>query len=944
MLSRKHIDLVVKWKMQWWIIASFLVLITIISFSNFTSAQSATDTTFLRAIQDQGVNTSNLSASNAISRYDTARLMSSVECLDCLNPPQRMRERYTRQWLNDFVVIPSNNFDDLTHPVTRYKSLNYYYCTAYAADQWYINGYPRTSSPYCPGKFCGTANTSMSEFVQIIFNISAKYSSVDYDADWKSILARTVQLSNIAQASIYDLDDLATIKRSAEWCTDTSCDTMTQAQLTAYAKYCTYNLLACNFNTFAGAGEKTWPVAQLNILVKESIIPNSQADAISRVITRLAPRQQMINIFATINNKTQCDFDNDYDGDKVDNTKDNCPYDSNPSQRDTNKWWVGDVCDCDIDNDGKPNGLGAVDDLGKVIYTNLRTTRGCYDDNGDDNTVIDNCLTNYNPWQEDLNNNGIGDACETTNLRGLRVKPDTMCAVAPATVWFGCTYTGAIWPINWSFGDGGKTQGCNVSHRYTTPATYTVQARANSGVNATTTIKVIGSSQQPWLALTTTTPVVSVGQTIKIKPVFRGSIDTIQYVSSLGNMSRTPSQDVIFSTSQAGNYSITAKAYRNNIIIAASQIIVSVSSTTQRNISVILRPDSLTNKVNTPIKFTTTLNGITASAIKSVSWDFGDGSNSVGNDLSISKIYLTSGPKVITQKIILNDNTELITMTTVWVEWSNDQCLSAYLSAVPLIQQVGQPIDFTNHLVNFGVDQLAKISCNYGDGMIKVFDTNLESYLTQAHVYLVAWQYTVQCSLTLNNWLILPTSATVTVVGRDRCWDISKYKCDMDRDKIPDICDEDIDGDGTNNLMWLILYEKPNCAIDSQNTNIPLEQYEHQQAAQGINIDNCPFRVNADQADDNKNWYGNVCDNGWSNGDGGGDTDKTSCILFDGTIYPWPCPVINPTTPSISTIQVKWCSKCPCQYVQAPSDIVRSILLNQQQSFIQVIGTTLSIK
>jgi|GEM_PF-2674409 len=130
-------------------------------------------------------------------------------------------------------------------------------------------------------------------------------------------------------------------------------------------------------------------------------------------------------------------------------------------------------------------------------------------------------------------------------------------------------------------------------------------------------------------------------------------------------MSRTPSQDVIFSTSQAGNYSITAKAYRNNIIIAASQIIVSVSSTTQRNISVILRPDSLTNKVNTPIKFTTTLNGITASAIKSVSWDFGDGSNSVGNDLSISKIYLTSGPKVITQKIILNDNTELITMTTV---------------------------------------------------------------------------------------------------------------------------------------------------------------------------------------------------------------------------------------------------------------------------------------
>jgi len=53
----------------------------------------------------------------------------------------------------------------------------------------------------------------------------------------------------------------------------------------------------------------------------------------------------------------------------------------------------------------------------------------------------------------------------------------------------------------------------------------------------------------------------------------------------------------------------------------------------------------------------------------------------------------------------------------------------------------------------------------------------------------------------------------------------------MDRDSIPDICDEDIDGDGTNNLMNLILYEKPSCIIDDNNTNLPLKQYEHQQAA-----------------------------------------------------------------------------------------------------------------
>lgn len=97
----------------------------------------------------------------------------------------------------------------------------------------------------------------------------------------------------------------------------------------------------------------------------------------------------------------------------------------------------------------------------------------------------------------------------------------------------------------------------------------------------------------------------------------------------------------------------------------------------------------------------------------------------------------------------------------------------------------------------------------------------------------------------------------------------------MDRDTIPDICDEDIDGDETNNLMNLILYERSSCVIDDDNTNLPLKQYEHQQAASGVKIDNCPFTVNKDQADDNRDGYGNVC-----------QTTDQVCILFDGTTYP----------------------------------------------------------
>jgi hypothetical protein len=30
---------------------------------------------------------------------------------------------------------------------------------------------------------------------------------------------------------------------------------------------------------------------------------------------------------------------------------------------------------------------------------------------------------------------------------------------------------------------------------------------------------------------------------------------------------------------------------------------------------------------------------------------------------------------------------------------------------------------------------------------------------------------------------------------------LSKFKCDMDKDNIPDLCDDDIDGDGYKNLI-----------------------------------------------------------------------------------------------------------------------------------------------
>jgi hypothetical protein len=78
----------------------------------------------------------------------------------------------------------------------------------------------------------------------------------------------------------------------------------------------------------------------------------------------------------------------------------------------------------------------------------------------------------------------------------------------------------------------------------------------------------------------------------------------------------------------------------------------------------------------------------------------------------------------------------------------------------------------------------------------------------------------------------------------------------MDGDKIPDICDDDIDGDWKKNLVWIISRENKDCSITSKNISTEILKKQFWVCS----LDNCPFASNEDQVDMTNNGIWDICE------------------------------------------------------------------------------------
>lgn len=100
----------------------------------------------------------------------------------------------------------------------------------------------------------------------------------------------------------------------------------------------------------------------------------------------------------------------DYDKDGVQNQVDNCPFVSNPDQKDTDGDGIGDACD----------NCPTFKNLSQLDRNNNGVGDICEDNDKDGVlNLIDNCPDYSNSDQKDENRNGIGDACEDWDNDGV---------------------------------------------------------------------------------------------------------------------------------------------------------------------------------------------------------------------------------------------------------------------------------------------------------------------------------------------------------------------------------------------------------------------------------------------------------------------------------------------------------------------------------------------
>jgi len=837
-------------KKYFWLILSLIWLLGTSVFATYED--------FSNQLKTMGLDVTTIESQADISRYDLSRLLNSVECKDCIAPKQDMINKYVQSFWSAFTATPGKDFADISFWWWLYNNLSYYYCVAYVGDNTYMRGYPKATSPVCGGKFCGNKDTTTAEFIQVVINILAKYIYKDLTLNRKEVSTRINKLKiDSYEAKNFTTEDIKNITDKSKTC-QSACALQNANEVNLYLKYCMFNIAKCNMQEVGKIKQWYWPVAELNLLYNQSIINIDQSQR--KNTDKNIDGKTVIETLFKLNGKVNCAFNNDYDCDGLDNTKDSCPNAYNPTQRDTDKDGIGDVCDDDIDGDGAKNPIGIVDDEGKIDIS--KWTKD-----------TDNCLFIVNSSQQDNNQNSMGDTCENIGSQiGIYISIDKLIGSAPLTTKFSAITKGNVNEIIWDFGDGTEGKGTPITHTFIAPGMYNIQATAKGStadVKAQVIVIVWGQIGDD-RALQTKASVIGgkINTESMLSTSLLGKFDDIQRTFPKENIisKKTTSEIVKRIFKQSGENPVIVKGYIKGKLAGISYFTIGIDEWKWA----ILKSNIANPEIHQKILFDTKTYNITQEDILMVDRDFGDDTKIQNTTLTTEYAYTKPWKRVIIQTITLTDGKKLTNIITINIV--DKTLFSSYallMTPSTLVANVWETIMFATRIIGTLLKTPLTQIAEFSDGVTqqKAWTEKMPSMFT--HIYQKNGILTPQDSIYINQCTYLKTQATIAINGIDSCldakiqWTLWKYKCDLDGDGIPDLCDTDIDNDGIPNLLGLINFENRDCSYESDpskanaNLNQAIVTKQYQRVC---SLDNAPFNNNPDQLDLNQDGIGDIQD------------------------------------------------------------------------------------
>lgn len=923
---------IISYKFLLWLFTTILLWLSY-SFANYDL--------FIDKIEGLWVTEKSIIEKKSISRYEITRYLNIADCFDCASPSPYWHQRLNNQWWVDFKNQPWNYFNDILFKSAVRSTQDYFYCVAYAWLKWYVNWFP-TSSAFCGWRYCWSNNATYAEVIQAMINIVSEQVYNKYSVRWINIDNWLKSLEKNSQ--IYKNLNIQDLQNITDWkskCWTTECKITSSSQLETYLKYCTYNINACNFNIFANLKNWDWPIAEINILYNEKVLDYNEANSIS--FYSPINWKDLLNYIYKISLINNCSFDLDYDKDWILNTHDNCLYEYNPSQMDLDWDGIGNVCDNDIDGDWILNALWAVDDNNNIIISKIKESD-------------DNCILVKNPDQKDSNNNWIWDACSiTTNNKWcwLSIVWSPTFGQAPLLTNFQLNTSCSIKEVHWDFGNYNYSSTNSPSNTYYEPWLYQVRGKIITNTNeiktATMNISVWAKPwEKSWFFISCTPLNWNIPLEFQCKANYEWKINNIEWLYQWQKILLNPNEIFKWTINQPWEFQIQWTAYKqwNEIWVSQANI------TVEKNGSLwsYLKANKLLPNSWEEIQFTTIIAWFQESEINIIEWHFWDWNPLLNRSLTSTKNYIEWWNYNVIQKIYLKNGKLITNKLNIFVnKKSSIWDISSNINADTLSQIVNKNINFTLKTTNLNNEEISSIVWRMWDGTIKTFNWDLSKAYNLSHTYKKNGNFTIYNTVFTKDKTQLNSSMTVEITSWVDCVNnIWLYKCDFDKDWIPDVCDDDIDWDWIPNLLNILSFENSNCSF-SWNFNTQNLSQMFNASKKWANLDNCPFSPNKDQEDTDSNWIWDICefmfeaitnieDQDW---DWIPDSEDACPLLsedYDGIEDGDWCPEFEElwnNWKNTSQITLTNCNQCPCPFADFLStlrkfDQIRAVLLDSE--------------